>query len=257
MKGNRNKADKNISIGSWITLNNFSIAEIMADAGFDWLCVDMEHSVIDYYEAELLIATIKSKGLIPFVRVGENNARIIKRVLDAGAEGIIVPSINSKNDALNAVEAVKYPPQGKRGVGLARAQKYGFGFEEYRDKTANEIKLIVQIEHIDAINELDEIIKTDGVDGTFIGPYDLSGSMGKPGRYEDRDVREALNKYETTAKKYDKLIGFHVIQPDYTLVLDKIEKGYNFIAFSLDTLFLGTVCRTNMQKLHGYKSERD
>lgn len=249
MKGLKNSPKTSILIGSWITLNHFSIAEIMADAGFDWLCVDMEHSVIDYYEAEQLIATIKSKGLIPFVRVGENNARIIKRVLDAGAEGIIVPSVNSKAEAIEAVQAVKYPSLGKRGVGLARAQKYGFGFEEYRDKTANEIKLIVQIEHIDAINVLDEIIKTDGVDGTFVGPYDLSGSMGKPGRYEDQDVKEALDKYETTAKKYDKLIGFHVIQPNHTLVLDKIKKGYNFIALSLDTLFLGTACRNEIKFL--------
>lgn len=238
-----------VSIGSWITLNHFSIVEIMAESGFDWLCVDMEHSVTDYYEAEQLIATIKAKGLIPFVRVGENNTRIIKRVLDAGAEGIIVPSVNSKAEAVKAVQAVKYPPKGRRGVGLARAQKYGFGFEEYRDQTANEIKLIVQIEHIDAIKELDEIIKTDGVDGTFIGPYDLSGSMGKPGRYNEDDVKEALSKYETTAKLYDKLIGFHVIQPDYKLVIDKINLGYNFIAFSLDTLFLGTACRNQMKFL--------
>ena len=93
-------------------LNHFSIVEIMADAGFDWLCVDMEHSVIDYYEAEKLIATIQAKGLMIYVRVGENNLRIIKRVLDAGADGIIVPMVNSKEDALKAIESVKYPPKG-------------------------------------------------------------------------------------------------------------------------------------------------
>lgn len=240
---------KNITIGSWITLNHASIAEIMADAGFDWLCVDMEHSVTDYFEAQQLIATIQAKGLKAFVRVGENNSRIIKRVLDAGAEGIIVPSVNSKAEADKAVESVKYPPRGKRGVGLARAQKYGFGFEEYRDCYANEVKLIVQIEHINAINELDEIIKTDGIDGTFIGPYDLSGSMGKPGRYNDDDVTEALYKYEITAKKYNKLIGYHVILPDYKLVLEKINHGYNFIAFSLDTLLLGTIARNQVKKI--------
>jgi len=240
---------KSISIGSWITLNHFSIAEIMADAGFDWLCVDMEHSVIDYYEAEQLIAIIKAKGLTPFVRVGENNPRIIKRVLDAGAEGIIVPSVNSYNEAMRVVEFAKYPPKGKRGVGLARAQKYGFGFEEYRDRLAPNIRLIVQIEHINAIKELESIIKTEGIDGTFIGPYDLSGSMGKPGQYDDPDVKEAISTYEKIAKKHDKLIGFHVIKPDHHLVLEKIQKGYNFIAFSLDTLFLGTICRDQLRQL--------
>lgn len=237
------------TFGSWITLNNPSIAEIMGDAGFDWLCVDMEHSVTDYTEAQQIILAIQSKGIKAFVRVGENNSRIIKRVLDAGADGIIVPSVNSAAEARKAVEAVKYPPYGKRGVGLARAQSYGFGFEQYRDGASKEIKLIVQIEHINAIRELDAILQTDGVDGTFIGPYDLSGSLGKPGQWDESDVKEALMIYEETVKKYDKWIGFHVIQPDYNLVNEKIAKGYNFIAFSLDVLFLGTLVRNQMTEL--------
>jgi 2-dehydro-3-deoxyglucarate aldolase len=237
------------TIGSWITLNHPSIAEIMADAGFDWLCIDMEHSVTDYFEAQQLIMAIQSKGLKAFVRVGENNSRIIKRILDAGADGIIVPSVSSREEAIKAVQSVKYPPFGKRGVGLSRAQSYGFGFESYKDEKAKEIKLIVQIEHIDAVRNLESIIEVDGVDGTFIGPYDLSGSMGKPGRYDDDDVKEALQRYEKVAKRYNKLIGFHVIQPNFDLVVEKINKGYDFIAFSLDILFLGTIAREQMGQL--------
>ena len=239
----------NTSLGSWITLNNPSIAEIMSDAGFDWLCIDMEHSMIDYAEAQQIIISIQSKGLKAFVRVGENNTRIIKRVLDAGADGIIVPSVNTAAEAQKAVDSVKYPPFGKRGVGLARAQSYGFGFEAYRDNASKEIKLIVQIEHINAINELDAILQTKGVDGTFIGPYDLSGSIGKPGNWDDPEVIKALLIYEETVKKYDKWVGFHVIQPDYNLVNEKIKKGYNFIAFSLDVLFLGTLVRNQVTEL--------
>ena len=238
-----------ITVGSWITLNHPSIAEIMSDAGFDWLCIDMEHSVTDYFEAQQLIMAIQSKGLKAFVRVGENNSRIIKRILDAGADGIIVPSVSSREEAIKAVQSVKYPPFGKRGVGLSRAQSYGFGFEFYKDEKAKKIKLIVQIEHIDAVRNLESIIEVDGVDGTFIGPYDLSGSMGKPGRYDDDDVKEALLRYETVAKRYNKLIGFHVIQPNYDLVVEKMNKGYNFIAFSLDILFLGTIAREQMSQL--------
>lgn len=241
-----------VSIGSWVTLNHFSIVEIMAGAGFDWLCVDMEHSVIDYYEAQKLIATIQAKKLKAFVRVGENNTRIIKRVLDAGADGIIVPMVCSKADAEKAIEAVKYPPLGKRGVGLARAQNYGLdnGFPKYRDGCAKKIILIVQIEHYQAIDELEDILSLDGVDGTFIGPYDLSGSMGKPGQYNDDDVKQALIKYQEVVKNHDKLVGYHVIEPEHELVNIKIEEGYNFIAFSLDTLFLGTICRNEMNKLN-------
>lgn len=238
-----------ISLGSWISLTNPSIAEVMADAGFDWLCIDLEHSVIDYSDAQQLILAIQSKGIKAFVRVGENNQRIIKRILDAGADGIIVPSVNSAADALKAVKAVKYPPVGTRGVGLARAQSYGFGFESYRDGKAKEIKLIVQIEHINAIKELDSIIQTEGVDGTFIGPYDLSGSMGKPGQYDDEDVRAALDQYEKIAKQYNKWIGFHVVPPDYQLVIDKIEKGYTFIAFSFDAYFLGQMIRNQLKNI--------
>lgn len=241
--------NKNISIGSWITLNHCSLVEIMADAGFDWLCVDMEHSVTDYFEAQQLIATIQAKGLKAYVRVGDNNALIIKRVLDAGADGIIVPMVKNAQEATKAVNAVKYPPIGERGVGLARAQNYGFGFEEYKDVKTKEIKLIAQIEHIDAINELEAIIETDGIDGTFIGPYDLSGSMGKPGDFDDVEVKNALIRYEHIAKQYNKWIGFHVVEPDYTKVLEKIEKGYNFVAFGFDAIFLGTICRNQLGEI--------
>ena len=240
---------KKFSIGSWVTLNHYSIAEIMADAGFDWLCVDMEHSVTDYSEAQQLIAAIQAKGVKAYVRVGENNNRIIKRVLDAGADGIIVPMVNSIEDAIKIINSVKYPPLGNRGVGLARAQNYGFGFNNYKDNIADDIKIIVQIEHVDAINNLDDILSLDAIDGTFIGPYDLSGSMGKPGRYNDTDVKDVIKKYEITAKKYDKLMGYHVIEPDYKLVDEKIKSGYNFIAFSLDTYFLGTIIRNQIKKI--------
>ena len=238
-----------MTIGSWITLNHISIVEIMADAGFDWLCVDLEHSVIDYYGAEKLIATIEAKGCVPYVRVGANDPLIIKRVLDAGAKGIIVPMINSKIDAEKAINAVKYPPLGNRGVGLARAQRYGFNFEEYADTINNETRVIAQIEHIDAINNLEDIITVDGIDGTIIGPYDLSGSMGKPGKYEDSDVVDVLRKYEEVSKKVDKPMGYHIIEPNHKLVLEKIKNGYTFIAFSLDILFLGTICREEMNFL--------
>ena len=136
---------KGSSIGSWLTLSNFFIAEIMADAGFDWLCIDLEHSTTDFSETQQMIIAIQGKGIKAFVRVGENNARIIKRVLDAGADGIIIPSINSAAEAQKAVDAVKYPPNGTRGVGLARAQNYGFGFEHYRDVKIKEIKLMIQL----------------------------------------------------------------------------------------------------------------
>ena len=238
-----------MSIGSWITVGDVSVAEVMADAGFDWLCIDLEHSVIDYAQAQQMIIAIQGKGLKAFVRIGENSVLIIKRILDAGADGIIVPNVKSLEEAKKAVNALKYPPIGERGVGLARAQGYGFGFEKYLNETANQIKLIVQIEHYNAINDLESILQLEGVDGTFIGPYDLSGSLGKPGKWDDVEVISFLEKYENTVKKYNKLIGYHVVTPDFNLVIEKFNKGYNFIAFSFDLNFLGQMIRNEL-KLH-------
>ncbi len=244
---------KDRTIGSWITLNHPAIAEIMADAGFDWLCIDLEHTVIDYSGAQQLIMAIQSKGLKAFVRVGENSPLIIKRVLDAGADGIIVPSVNSAKEARKAVNAIKYPPEGTRGVGLARAQNYGFNFENYRDNKAKSITLIVQIEHFNAIRELDSILQVEGVDGTFIGPYDLSGSIGKPGQWDEPEVVALLKTYEETVQKYDKLMGFHVVALDYKLVIEKYDKGYNFIAYSFDAFFLGQMARDQVKQLKNHK----
>jgi 2-dehydro-3-deoxyglucarate aldolase len=238
-----------MTIGSWITIGHPAIAEIMADAGFEWLCIDMEHTAIDYRDALQLIIAIQGRGLKAYVRVGSNDPLIIKRVLDAGADGIIVPSVNSEAEARKAVNAVKYPPAGTRGVGLSRAQGYGFDFDHYRDTKSKNVKLIVQIEHIDAINVLESIIEVDGVDGTFIGPYDLSGSLGKPGLYDDPAVKAALEHYEQVAGKYNKWIGFHVVPTDYKLILEKKAKGYNFLAFSFDAFFLGDNIRQQLQHL--------
>ena len=239
----------NVSIGSWITIGHSSIVEVMADAGFDWLCIDMEHTVIDFAKMQELIIAIQSKALKAFVRIGENNSRIIKRVLDAGPDGIIVPNVKTVKGAQMAVNSFKYPPLGERGVGLARAQGYGFDFENYRDNKTKELKLIVQIEHINAIKELDLILQTDGIDGTFIGPYDLSGSLDKTGKLNDPKVLSAIDSYLKIVKKYNKLIGFHIVPIDYKLVLEKMSEGYNFIAFSIDTLFLGTMANKEFNKI--------
>lgn len=241
----KNKA----SIGSWITIGHSSIVEVMADSKFDWLCIDMEHTVIDFTNMQELIIAIQSKGLKAFVRIGENNSRIIKRVLDAGPDGIIVPNVKSVKEAQAAVNSFKYPPLGERGVGLARAQGYGFDFENYRDNKTKELKLIVQIEHINAIKELDLILQTDGIDGTFIGPYDLSGSLGKTGKLNDPKVLNAVESYLKIAKKYNKLIGFHIVPIDYKLVLEKMSEGYNFIAFGFDAYFLGSSIRNQLKNI--------
>jgi len=240
------------TIGSWITMNHLSIAEIMAKAGFDWLCIDLEHTVMDLYALQTMISTVQAHGVKAYVRVSLNESVVIKRSLDAGADGIIVPLVNSAEEARKAVSYARYPTKGTRGVGLSRAQNYGLdnGFEDYRDEVADNIPVIVQIEHHRAIEELEEILAIEEIAGTFIGPYDLSGSVAKPGQFDDPEVLKLLQKYDKiTAKHPEKLKGFHVIPPDGGLVNDKISNGYNFIAFSIDTLFLGTKCREQLKNI--------
>ncbi len=250
MESLKNRLKKNeLTIGSWINLAHPAIPEIMADAGFDWLVVDLEHSAITIREAEDLIRIIDLKKVIPLVRLTSNDPNLIKRVMDAGAQGVIVPMVNTKEQAEAAVRAVRYPPFGNRGVGLARAQGYGFKFEEYARWINRESVVIAQIEHVGAIHHLQEILDVDGIDATIIGPYDLSGSLGKPGRFDDEDVQEQLQSYERISKGAGKPLGYHIVQPVVRLLQEKIEAGYRFLAFGTDFLFLGTACRERMKKI--------
>lgn len=252
----KNKLKKReLTIGSWITIGHTVVAEIMARAGYDWLTVDMEHSAITLDIAQDLIRVIELCGVAPLVRVGENDPNLIKRVMDAGAHGVIVPMVNSKDDAEKAVASVQYPPKGFRGVGLARAQKYGADFEGYKKWNAQESIVIVQIEHIKAVENLDTILSVPGIDGFIIGPYDLSGSLGVPGQFNHPEMVKALNRVKDVSEKMNVLSGFHVIPPDVEAFQEKVGDGYKFIAHSMDILLLGENCRNLLSAVRRGKSK--
>jgi len=244
-----------LTIGSWITIGHPSIAEIMGNAGFEWLTIDMEHNSIDPTMMQTMIAIIQSKDIAALVRVPKNEEVAIKHAMDAGADGVIVPMINTKEDAAQAVNYVKYPPDGKRGVGLSRAQGYGFSFDEYKAWLKEYAVVIAQIEHIAGVKNIEEIIQVEGIDGIIIGPYDLSGSLGIPGSYNEPVVKEALTKVEKVCLAHKKSMGYHVIEPDSALVIEKQKAGYNFIAFSTDFLFLGQKAVEEMNKLRSLINE--
>jgi len=237
--------------GSWITINHPIVPEILALAGFDWLVVDMEHSSIELNGLLPLIISIEAHNIVPLVRVGENNPNLIKRVMDAGAYGVIVPNINSAQEAMAAVNAVKYPPIGTRGVGLYRAQQYGQKFEDYKSWLSKESVVIVQIEHINAVKHINEIFTTPGIEAFIVGPYDLSGSLGKPGVFDDPEVVRALKKVMEAAKRHSIPAGFHSVSSDPEEARKRREQGYKFLAFSMDTIFLAYSARNDMSKLKG------
>ena len=230
---------RKLAIGSWLSIANPAIAEIMAKAGADWLAIDMEHTALSTDQCQELIRVIDLCGVTPLVRVGANDPLLIKRAMDAGAKGVIVPMVNSAKDAMDAVKAVKYPPRGTRGVGLARAQGYGTTFNEYVKAIDDQSIVIVQIEHKDALKHLEDIFAVKGVDGFIVGPYDLSASLGIAGDFKAKKMEKALHQIEQTAKTKNMAAGYHVVYPDPDLVNQKIKQGYTFIAYSVDFLLLG------------------
>ena len=243
MKRKKNK------IGSWITSYNPSAASLMASMGFDWLCIDMEHSTITFDQMSILISIIESKKSVPFVRVGSNNQLNIKKALDAGARGVIVPMVNTLKDARSAIESAYYFPKGKRGVGLTKASNFGFNFEKYVKKESQNIKLILQIESIEAINNLEQILNLKNISGTLLGPYDLSSSLGVIGKLENQLVKNAIKKYEVISNKKNIPMGIHMAQPNFNKIKLAYKKKYKFVAVGTDMIFLGNSCKDFIKKI--------
>ncbi len=233
-------------LGTWITLSDPAIAEIFARAGFDYLVVDLEHSTISIEKAGELIRTIDLLGVTPLVRLTSNDVNQIKRVMDAGAKGIVVPSVNTSQDAKRAVAATRYAPKGRRGVGLGRAQGYGSSFKEYLEWQKDGPLVIVQIEHCEALDHLQDIFAVPGVDGFIIGPYDLSCSMGIPGEFEHPDFVAALQQILNAGLKAKCPAGLHIVEPDKDRVRQAFDEGYRLIAYSVDIRMLDHVARAGL-----------
>lgn len=223
--------------------------DVISKSGFDFVCIDLEHSSITYEELNSLLIILDKNKVDSFVRVSSNNQTEIKKALDLGAKGIIVPMINNELEANRAVKYTYYPPKGQRGVGLSRAQSYGYDFKKYLKK-ANKIKLIFQIETVTAIENLEKILRVKGFYGTMIGPYDLSGSLGKLGKFNSKEFKSTILKYEKISKKYNKFIGCHIAYPEENSVKKLIKKKYKFIAVGTDMTLLGDACRSLLNKIN-------
>lgn len=243
----RRMHDREPVIGTWITLGHAGIAEICADVGFDWLVIDMEHSAISISEAADLIRTISLSGGVPLVRMPDQAPTLIKRVMDAGAAGVVVPNVKTAEEAAAVVAAVKYPSMGTRGVGLARAQEYGLAFETYREWQEQGSIVVAQIEHIDGVANIDEICATPGLDGVFVGPYDLSGSMGIPGALSDPRVEADVARVVEAAIAAGVSAGYHVVPRIPEQVVERIAQGFNFVAYTLDSIVLAETYRNHLE----------
>lgn len=238
-----------LTVGTWLSLAHPAIAEIMVKAGFEWVTIDMEHSVITVREAEEMIRIIDLGGSVPLVRLSSNDSVQIKRMMDAGARGVIVPMVNSIEDVEKAVAAVHYPGKGTRGVGLARAQGYGAGFQENLNWLKNEAVIIVQIEDIIAVENIQAILSHQDVDGYIIGPYDLSSTMGLPGQFDHPDVVAALKRIREAGAAMKKSGGIHIVEPNPEELKSRINEGFKFLAYSVDFRMLDVSCREGLKNL--------
>lgn len=233
-------------VGSLITLPCPEIAEIMVSAGFEWLFIDLEHSALNLQSVQRILQAVSSKAFC-VIRCPSNEEVWIKRCLDTGADGIMIPQIRSMGDAERAVRYSKYPPIGDRSVGISRAQGYGMNFQEYVNKANESIALIVQIEHIEAVKNIDAILKIEGIDCVFVGPYDLSGSMGKIGKVTDSEVLEAISKIRDACIRGVIPLGIFGVTADS--VQPYIEQGFKLIAVGIDVMLLGSSARNIIEDL--------
>jgi len=244
------------SLGSWVTFPCEASTEIMANAGFDWLVIDMEHAPLGVNEASRLIRVTDLAGKPVLCRLPSNDPILTKNVLDSGAHGIIVPMVESAEEAQKAVASVYYPPKGKRGVGLARAQGYGSHFEEYRQEGSKNLTVIAMIETVLGLKNVKEIASTPGIDALLIGPYDLSGSLGKIGQLSHPDLHVAKKDVIAAAKEAAIGCGLHVIHPSEEAVDAALKEGYTFMAIGVDMIFLDQAARAALINVQNFLNKK-
>ncbi|MBN2291238.1 MAG: hypothetical protein JXM70_02370 [Pirellulales bacterium] len=236
-----------VALGGWIMMGHPSIAEIMAGEGFDWLCVDMEHTDNTIRDFHHIALALKGTGCDLLARLPACNPSMAKLVLDAGASGIIVPSVNTPEEADRAVKMARFPPEGTRGTALCRASDFGRNFPEYFNEHNGKSLVVVMIEHIQAVEHVEAILATPGVDAALIGPYDLSASMELPGQLDHAHVLTAQQAILTACKAAGVPAGIHVVHVNSDEIERRIGQGYRFIACGLDTEFIMYGCRTMLK----------
>ena len=225
------------SLGSWMQIPNSSIAEIMGQSGYDWVAVDLEHGSISVNQLPDIFRALELGNTLPLVRLAEAQAKDCKQALDAGAGGVIVPMVEDSKQLEFIRDYCRWPPSGKRGVGFSRANLFGKFFKDYIDEAQKPL-LVAIIESIKAVENLESILKVKGLDAVLIGPYDLSASMNLTAKFEDEEFLHIIEKIRTLSNQYSVACGIHVVNPKHDDLKQRIEEGYQFIEYSIDSVFL-------------------
>lgn len=241
--------ERKLTIGTWIQIGHPAVAEILANAGFDWIAADCEHTDIDIKGFAEVARGMHGRGAAPMVRVRENDTLAIRQVLDLGAQGVIVPLVNSAEEAKKAVQAAKYPPEGIRGFCFSRMNNWGVDFDDYARQANEDIAVVVMIESKQAVENIDEILEVEGLDGVFIGPYDMSGSYGVVGQTSHPILLEAYNTVVKACEKHNKSAGLHIVKPTSVSIKKALKEGFTFIALGVDVVFLNNGARTAFEEI--------
>ncbi|MEM7207522.1 MAG: aldolase/citrate lyase family protein [Pseudomonadota bacterium] len=217
--------------GTMVTLASPEVAEMLSLCDFDWLFLDGEHAPLAPLGWQRVIQATGGR-CANLLRVPESTEAAMKQALDIGTDGVIVPNVKTADLAKQIVDWCKYPPRGSRGVGLARAHGYGLGFAEYVQSANDDTLVVIQAEHIDAVNNIEDIVKVNGIDCVFIGPYDLSASMGKMGEVDDPDVIAAIDHVAATCKSKNISLGYFGVDANAVRVYR--DKGFSLICAGTD-----------------------
>jgi 2-keto-3-deoxy-L-rhamnonate aldolase RhmA len=233
-------------VGAFITLPSPEIAEIFAEAGYDWLFVDMEHTTLGVDDIQRILQAVGEECAC-LVRVPSNDEAWLKKVLDAGADGVIIPHVNTADEVRDIVKTCLYPPEGSRSVGLSRAQKYGLQFEDYVKNANQTVAIIPQVEDIDGVQNIKEIVKVPGISAIFIGPYDLSGSLVKLGEIKDPQVQESIANIKDACTEVRLPVG--IFSMDVETATLYVEQGFTLLTVGMDILFIGESAKDTLRKL--------
>ena len=233
-------ASGGVSVGSWMQIPHPSVAEIMGQAGYDWVAVDMEHGAIGHHQLPDLFRALELGGTLPLARVAEGQPRDCKQVLDAGAGGVIVPMVESADQLTRVRDACRWPPAGTRGVGFSRANLFGEHFDSYLHEAQAPL-LVAMIEHHRAVAGLEAILAVEGLDAILIGPYDLSASMGLTAQFDHPDFCTTMEKIRALAAAKSIPAGVHVVPPSREQLHQRLSEGYRFLAYSIDAVMLSSV----------------
>jgi len=222
-------------IGTLITIPSPDVAEIMARVGFDYLWIETEHAAMDVAHAQSLIQAVG--GRCPcLVRIPDKDEVWVKKALDTGCDGIVVPQIRSADEARQIVAWSLYPPDGRRSVGVSRAHGYGMAFQDYVETVNDELVIVLQAEHTDAVENIAAIVEVAGVHAVLIGPFDLSGSLGVLGQTDHPRVLEAIDTVRRHCQEAGMPLG--IFAADVAMARRYIEQGFTLIALGMDAFFL-------------------